>query len=94
MEGRSLEDLDSNEIYVLAKILPGFTREKRLESYTEVLKGALEGDLLNSSSCMEVLLKMRLELDISDQDHGKILMELGVENPNLLFSVNSQLLSR
>ena len=89
-----MEDLDPNEIYVLAKILPGFTGEKRLQTYRGVLKEALEGGYVSSSSSLEVLLKMRLELDISEQDHGRILVELGVENPDLLFSATSQPLFR
>nr|MDJ0707397.1 4Fe-4S binding protein [Leptolyngbyaceae cyanobacterium MO_188.B28] len=90
VEGRSLEDLDPNEIYILAKILPGFTQEKRLQTYRGVLLEALEGGYISSSSSLEVLLKMRLELDISDQDHERILAEVGIENPELFSSFVSQ----
>jgi hypothetical protein len=83
LEGRSLDELDPNEIYVLAKILPGFTQEKRLQAYKGVLKEALEEGYVNSSSSLEVLQQMRMELNMSDRDHEQILTELGVENPNL-----------
>ncbi len=39
LEGRSLDDLTADEVYVLAKILPGFSKEKRLQVYKGVLKG-------------------------------------------------------
>ena len=89
LEGRSLEELNPNEIYVLAKILPGFNREKRIQAYKGVLKDALEEGYVNSSSSLEVLQQMRMELNMSDQDHQQVLTELGIENPNL-FDPNQQ----
>ena len=87
--GSSLDKLDPNEIYVLAKILPGFTREKRFQVYKGVLKESLEEGYVNSSSSLEVLQQMRMELDMSDRDHQQILTELGIENPGL-FDPNKQ----
>ncbi|MDJ0688827.1 MAG: 4Fe-4S binding protein [Xenococcaceae cyanobacterium MO_188.B32] len=89
LEGRSLEELDANEVYVLAKIIPGFTREKRIQVYKAVLKESLEEGYVNSSSSLEVLKQMRMELDMSDRDHQQILTELGIENPSL-FDPNKQ----
>ncbi|MDJ0633832.1 MAG: calcium-binding protein [Xenococcaceae cyanobacterium MO_188.B29] len=89
LEGQSLEKLNPNEVYVLAKILPGFTREKRIQAYKGVLKESLEEGYVNSSSSLEVLQQMRMELDMSDRDHQQILTELGVENPSL-FDPNKQ----
>lgn len=51
---------------MLAKILPGFTEEKRLDAYKGVLREALEEGYVNSSNSLEVLQHMRQELDISD----------------------------
>ncbi len=42
LEGGSLESLNPNEVYVLAKILLGFTGEKRLQAYKGVLREALQ----------------------------------------------------
>ena len=84
LEGRSLDELSPNEIYVLAKILPGFTQEKRLQAYKGVLKEVLEEGYANSSSSLEVLQQMRMELNMNDREHQQILTELGVETPHLL----------
>lgn len=84
LEGRSLESLNPNEVYVLAKILPGFTGEKRLQAYKGVLREALEEGHVNSSNSLEVLQQMRHELDISEKEHLTVLTELGVEDPDLL----------
>jgi hypothetical protein len=89
LDGRSLSDLHTNEVYVLAKILPGFTRAKRHEAYKGVLQEALEEGYANSSGSLELLRQMRQELNITDDEHREVLEELGIENPEL-FNPNHQ----
>lgn len=84
LEGRSLSDLNTHEVYVLAKVLPGFTREKRHEAYKEVVREALEQGYVNYSSSLDVLLQLRQELGITDDEHRQVLDELGIEDPELL----------
>ncbi|MGK7941022.1 MAG: cyclic nucleotide-binding domain-containing protein [Crocosphaera sp.] len=84
LEGRSLDLLSADEVYVLAKILPGFTGDKRLEAYKGILRDSLEEGYVNSASSLEVLQNMREELGVSEQEHLTILTELGVEDPDLL----------
>jgi Cyclic nucleotide-binding domain/4Fe-4S binding domain len=84
IEGRSLEDLNPHELYVLVKVLPGFTKEKRHVAYKGVIRDALEEGYVNTSSSLEVLRQLRQELDISDEEHRVVLEELGVEDPELL----------
>jgi hypothetical protein len=81
---RTLEDLKPDEVYVLAKVLPGFNREQHQQTYQEVLKEALENGLVNSSSSLSVLQQMREQLDISDEEHQIILRKLGIVEPELL----------
>lgn len=84
LDGRSLDDLNTNEVYVLAKVLPGFTREKRHQAYKGVVQEALAEGYVNYSSSLEVLQQMRQELGISDDEHREVLEELGIEDPELL----------
>jgi hypothetical protein len=84
LEGHSLESLNPDEVYVLAKILPGFTAEKRLQAYKQVLREALEEGHANFFNSLEVLIQMRQGLDISEKEHLTVLTELGVENSDLL----------
>lgn len=84
LEGRSLSDLNTHEVYVLAKVLPGFTREKRHQAYKEVVREALEEGYVNYSSSLEILQQMRQELGITDDEHRIVLEELGIEDPQLL----------
>jgi hypothetical protein len=84
IERRSLDDLTTDEVYVLAKILPEFSQEKRCQAYKGVLREVLEEGYANTSSSLEVLKQMRSELSISEDKHRLILEELGVEDPELL----------
>lgn len=84
LEGRSLNDLNTHEVYVLAKVLPGFTREKRHQAYKGVVREAMEEGYVNYSSSLEVLQQMRQELGITDDEHRLVLEELGIEDPEIL----------
>ncbi|MEA5474548.1 cyclic nucleotide-binding domain-containing protein [Synechococcus sp. CCY9201] len=84
LDGRSIADLGTEEVYVLAKVLPGFTGQKRLEAYKGVVREALEEGFVNAASSLDVLKQMRLSLGISDDEHRQLLEELGVEDPGLL----------
>ena len=83
-DGKTLSDLNTHEVYVLAKVLPGFTREKRHTAYKGVLREALEEGYANYSSSLEILQQLRNELGITDDEHREVLEELGIEDPELL----------
>lgn len=84
LEGRTLSDLNTHEVYILAKVLPGFTREKRHQAYKGVVREALEEGYVNYSSSLEILQQLRQELGITDDEHRLVLEELGIEDPELL----------
>lgn len=84
LEGRSLSELNTHEVYILAKVLPGFNREKRHTAYKGVVREALEEGYANYSSSLEVLQQLRQELGITDDEHREVLEELGIEDPELL----------
>jgi Cyclic nucleotide-binding domain/4Fe-4S binding domain len=84
LEGRTLSDLNTHEVYILAKVLPGFTREKRHTAYKGVVREALAEGYVNYSSSLEVLAQLRQELGITNDEHREVLEELGIEDPQLL----------
>ncbi|WP_035992909.1 cyclic nucleotide-binding domain-containing protein [Leptolyngbya sp. KIOST-1] len=84
LEGRALSDLNTHEVYVLAKVLPSFTREKRHQAYKGVVREALEEGYVNYASSLDILQQMRQELGITDDEHRIVLEELGIEDPELL----------
>jgi pSer/pThr/pTyr-binding forkhead associated (FHA) protein len=84
LEGRSLENLKADEVYILAKTLPGLNRTRRLQIYKGALQESLAAGNVSSSRSLEVFQDMRTSMDINDQDHQKILLELGVSDQDLL----------
>ncbi len=84
LEGRDLADLGTDEIYVLAKVLPGFSQDSRLQVYRGVLQEALVSGKTQSANSLELLQDIRTELKISEEDHYQMLAELGIEDPQLL----------
>lgn len=84
LEGRSLQDLIPEEVYVLAKVLPNFNRADRVRVYKGVLREALEEGNVDSSESLGVLKDIRKELNVTDEEHYAVLSELGVEDPTLL----------
>lgn len=83
LEGRSLEDLTASETYVLAKTLPGITREQRFRVYKDALRDALLSGYADASS-MATIQDLRQNLELSEQEHSRAMMELGIEDSSLL----------
>jgi len=85
LEGRSLEQLKADELYVLAKVLPNFSQQYRLSLYKGVLQDGLEEGRFQSSQSLKVLQAIRHQLGLSDEDHYTVLAELGGEHSHLLY---------
>jgi len=83
LDGRSLDQLSPDELYALAKVLPGFTHQYRLQVYTGVLREALEQRSVNASSSLNVFKTLRQELGINDSEHWTVLTKLHTEEPQL-----------
>ncbi|MGE5098143.1 MAG: 4Fe-4S binding protein, partial [Betaproteobacteria bacterium] len=77
IEDRRLEDLAPDEVYVLAKTLPQFSREQKLTAYRNILEDALRRGRTNSAASLEVLREVRSELGVSDEEHRRLVGELG-----------------
>jgi CRP-like cAMP-binding protein len=96
LEGRSLEELDADEVYILAKTLPGVDRDRRMEIYQGLVQEALSSGQVNSATSLAVFKQLRQKLEITEHEHHGILQELGVEDPSLfnpsrLVTVENQL---
>lgn len=86
LEGRALTELSADEVYVLAKVLPGFDKRKRLQTYKGILRDALEEGDVTATESWENFQRMRIELNISNPEHEAIIVELGQERPDLFDS--------
>lgn len=84
LEGRKLEELKPDEVYVLAKTLPQFSRDQKLAAYRNILEEALQQGRTNSAASLEVLREVRVELGVDDDEHRAVLADLGVAGAEAL----------
>ena len=84
LEGRSIDSLKADEVYVLATVLPGFNQESRLQVYKGLLREQLEQGNVTSADSLEALKSIRVELGVKDEEHFTVLNELSLEAPDLL----------
>lgn len=84
LEGRSIEDLNPDELYALAKVLPDFSQDYGLQVYLGVLKDALEQRSVTPTNSLTLFQPLRRNLAVSEEAHWQILEKLQIEEP-LLF---------
>jgi hypothetical protein len=84
LEGRPIESLSADEVYVLAKSLPGFTEARKREAYRSILAEALQTGDSKSADSLQTLKNLRSQLGLSDADHNSLVEALGVQDPKLL----------
>lgn len=79
LDGRRLEDLQPSEVYVLARTLPGFGRERRLQAYRALVEDLARTHKAETATSHELLSELRRTLDIDEAGHRQVLLELGLE---------------
>ncbi len=80
LDGRKLEELKADEVYVLAKTLPSFSRDQRLQAYRNILEESIRTGKTDHSDSLELLREVRVELGISDDEHRQLRNELSLDN--------------
>ncbi|HEY9664880.1 MAG TPA: hypothetical protein V6C65_41095, partial [Allocoleopsis sp.] len=83
LEGRSLDQLKPDELYALAKVLPSFSNDYRLQIYQGVLREALEQRTVTPSSSLHTYRSLRKKLAISEDLHYSLLAQLQTDHPTL-----------
>ena len=84
LRGRSLDDLQANELALLDLVLPQVTRQDRLQLYKGVLEESLQAGNVEAASSFKILQPVRHQLEINEEEHYTLLTELGIEDPTLL----------
>ena len=75
-EGRSLNELNPDELYVLAKILPNFSQQERRRVYAAVVQEALAENIVNEIDSTKVFKGLRQQLGFKEEEHYAVLNEL------------------
>jgi CRP-like cAMP-binding protein len=84
LEGRSIEELEPDEVYILAKTLPGVNHDRRIGIYQGLVQESVSSGQVSSIASLAVFKQLRQKLEITEHEHHLILMELGIDDPNLL----------
>jgi hypothetical protein len=86
LEGRNIDELKPDELYILARVLPKISHERQLQIYEAILEEALEIGNINIIGNWEVLDTLRQSFNITEQDHQMVIDKLFVEEPDLIGS--------
>lgn len=78
-DGRSIDQLKPDEVYILAKTLPGVTQQYGRQLYQAVLREVLQAGQLRATDSLQMLGQLRQQLEISEEEHFAALSELGTE---------------
>ena len=73
LQGRSLNQLNSDELYVLAKVLPGATQQDRKRFYVSVIQEELSSNRINVVDSTKIFKPLRQELGLSEEDHYEVI---------------------
>ncbi|NJS16564.1 MAG: hypothetical protein HC787_05900 [Nostocaceae cyanobacterium CSU_2_110] len=66
---RTLKDLTSDELFLLASVIPEFRQKERLQIYKAILKDGLLQQNFTSADSLEVLKEIRSHLDLNQEQH-------------------------
>jgi hypothetical protein len=76
LEGRTLDELNADEIYILARTITGLSDEKKEVLYQNVLREALARGEISSETGLEAMREIRQQMNISEEDHNLIMGNL------------------
>lgn len=87
---RSIDELNADELYVLASVLPNVTQQTHALIYRGVLQEALATELIEANQDNQALQLLRQKLKITDDEHDHILIEILQANPELAKPTKNQ----
>ncbi len=85
LNGRSLDKLKADELFVLAEVLPQFSERGRHYVYKWMLEEALSEQCTSSDKSFEYLMPIRQKLGLPDEEHYQILSTISSESPELIY---------
>lgn len=90
LNGRRLEDLDPDELYLLANTVPQVSQDIARELYKGLVEESLEKDRGDSQRTWAWLEGMQKPLGLSEREGTAVLTEIGRVNPELVRTAISQ----
>ncbi|HIK15893.1 MAG TPA: hypothetical protein IGS53_11505 [Leptolyngbyaceae cyanobacterium M33_DOE_097] len=90
LEGRNLNELSPNEIYILTKVLRGVSQKIRIQAYTGILLDLLQQQAIDVPGSFEFCRRLRQDLQLQDQDHFTTLEAIAASHPELLLPTRNR----
>ncbi len=90
---RSLNDLTSDELFLLASVIPKIRDKERWQIYKSIFEDGLLKNNFNLENSFHHLMEMRLHLGLNNEAHYSILSQIAEENPELLYQTKHELKS-
>ncbi|MGB3637556.1 MAG: 4Fe-4S binding protein [Rivularia sp. (in: cyanobacteria)] len=85
LNGRSLDKLKADELFVLAEVLPQFSERGRHYVYKWMLEEALAEKCTCPEKSFEYLMPIRQKLGLPDEEHYQILSTISSESPEIIY---------
>lgn len=85
LNGRSLDKLKADELFVLAEVLPKSSQQDRRYIYKSMLEEALAEKLTTSEQSTEYLAPIRQKFGLKEKEHYQILSAISHARPELLY---------
>ena len=77
-DGRSLDDLRPDEVYLLGKLLPEISHDHKITAYKNILDDAVTSGKTNSAQFLDMLGELRAQMGVSEEEHSEVLEELAI----------------
>ncbi len=81
---KQIEDLTSEEVYILMKVISGYSQQLRWQTYKELVQDLLEQQVVTTAQSFEFFKKLRADLQLSDADHFAALEAIATTHPDIL----------
>ena len=76
LEGRTLDELNADELYILAKTLSALPDETKEVLYRNVLREALSRGEITAETSLEEMKEIRQQMSISEEEHNFVMSNL------------------
>lgn len=87
LQGRSVEDLSADEVYMLVNGMTAFSGQSSQQAYVGVLQDLLDQKICDPETCFAFCSNLRQELQLSDEDHFAAIQKIAELQPELLVPI-------
>ncbi|MBV6624868.1 MAG: 4Fe-4S binding protein [Rivularia sp. (in: Bacteria)] len=87
---RSLNDLTSDELFLLASVIPKYRDKERWQIYKSIFEDGLSKSNFTAEISLQSLSEIRMHLGLNEEAHYSILSQIAQEKPELLYKTQYQ----